>query len=248
MHTSAAWRLGLWKVLSSGECCVKPCGFGLGDHSLTPLFVPAACVFSKSLAHTVAPRISPAAWCGFTAVQCGYWSGAAEVKQMGTRPHHNTHITNGSVRKPFSQQRICYWLPVHAYLQENCISCNPIFVSVCMPTSAYIMLFSRACASDFRALSVQQTHMSPSQGVWLKGEFSAFISSLLVFCCICSSLACEGMQTISGWMIDFCCLHFCVPLCRCFSPHLVWTHSQAQTDSDGLEPDSLCAAFWHSPN
>lgn len=61
------WLTGVWhlrglfgglKVLSAGECGVKPRGFGRGIF-LSPLFVPSAYVFSKSLARTVPQRIHP---------------------------------------------------------------------------------------------------------------------------------------------------------------------------------------------
>lgn len=85
------------KVLSAGECGVKPRGFGLR------IFLSPLCLFHQHMC-SVKPWPSwccreylPPAWCGLTSVRCGYWSGAAEVIPPGTRPHHNTHITNVGV-------------------------------------------------------------------------------------------------------------------------------------------------------
>lgn len=52
------WLHLLKKVLSTGECGVKPRGFGMGFPSLASVFVPSTYVFTKALALTVPQSIS----------------------------------------------------------------------------------------------------------------------------------------------------------------------------------------------
>lgn len=53
-------------------------------------------VLSKAVAFVASPP-PHSAWCGLTAVHCGYRSAAAEVIWAGMRPHHITHIKNECV-------------------------------------------------------------------------------------------------------------------------------------------------------
>lgn len=87
----------LGKVLSAGECGVKPRGLAGG------ISLSAPCLFHQHMC-SVKPWPSPChieyspppARCGLAAVHCGCWSGAAEVMPAGTSPRRIGHITNVS--------------------------------------------------------------------------------------------------------------------------------------------------------
>ena len=167
------WLTGVWhmralfggslqallkKVLSAGECGVKPRGFGRG------IFLSPPCLFHQHMC-SVKPwplqchieYLPPSAWCGLTPVwRCWYWSCAAEVIPPGTRPHHNTHITNVGVCES-TLPAVCLLLATTAHTLPY-PRVIPWFVFACWHVHVQCR---NPCVCDFCDFSIQHYQMSP---------------------------------------------------------------------------------------
>lgn len=155
----------LKKVLSAGECGVKPRGFGLR------IFLSPLCLFHQHMC-SVKPwpsRISPPGlmWSHTSALwvlECCCWGNATRDTISPQHPHNKCgcvwmYAASGVV--------VCCWLLLHAHsllqsLLHSVPSCNPIVVCICMLTCAYTLLLNTGIhVFVISAPFIQHYHMSP---------------------------------------------------------------------------------------